>query len=85
MRGFRYDGIPQPHQPAKRAAGAARGHPGVALRGKGHGDGGKAKGAREELIACSRTQLDPRIVDILLEIVSGDIRIAPPNPSAAAA
>jgi HD-GYP domain-containing protein (c-di-GMP phosphodiesterase class II) len=41
--------------------------------------------AREELIACSRTQLDPRIVDILLEIVSGDIPIAPPNPSAAAA
>ena len=41
--------------------------------------------AREELIVCSRTQLDPRIVDILLEIVSGEIPIAPPNPSAAAA
>ena len=41
--------------------------------------------AREELIACSCTQLDPRIVEILLEIVSGDIRVAPPHPSAAAA
>ena len=41
--------------------------------------------AREELIACSGTQLDPRIVDILLEIVSGDILIAAQNPSAAAA
>jgi putative nucleotidyltransferase with HDIG domain len=41
--------------------------------------------ARAELIACSRTQLDPRIVGILLDIVSGDITIASPNQSAAAA
>jgi HD-GYP domain-containing protein (c-di-GMP phosphodiesterase class II) len=41
--------------------------------------------AREELIACSGTQLDPGIVDILLDIVSGDILIVAQNPSAAAA
>ena len=41
--------------------------------------------ARAELITSSRTQLDPHIVDIVLEIVSGDIPITSPNPSAAAA